>query len=431
MLGSIKAVASVSAIVALVGLAAVGRHTANLDSHKSVAKIADVSRLATRKAIPAVGTTSAVNRRDMPSMPVATFGFHPYTSYELDYALPSAVAIGDVSGDGRDDVVVAGYGTGLLSVYLQSKEGALLAPRLTGFPTGYVNSIALTDLDSDGAKDIVVGLQGDLGILLHTETGFLPRTYQTSIDPMSLVVLDLDSDGDMDLVGQSSSGGAVLFYGDGQGAIAQQVPLPTPAYDRSDLKVGDVTGDGKLDLVLTDTWGFEFWVYPGNGEGAFDSAVAYSYGDGPDPWGTAIGDFNGDGKNDVVIPEYFSNGLIHIYPQGGNGLLGSPVTIQSAPQPRFVASADLDRNGLDDLVAVHENGATGYFLQTVSGMGTEILISGGGSPTHFDPETLAVGDINSDGYPDILVSTLYGLRVFRARGPNCRTGKPTVCPPMN
>ena len=160
----------------------------------------------------------------------------------------------------------------------------------------------------------------------------------------------------------------------------------------------DLNGDGKIDLVIAQSFGIAICL--GNGDGTFQGVV--SYGSGGGGW-VVVGDFNGDGIPDAVIPS--SNG-VYLYTGKGGGVFNTgvltPVNPSGSMSNRTLAAADFNGDGKLDLVVASIQ-PNGFIVMLGNGNGTfqtPVLYSGASSPSW-----VAAGDLNGDGHPDIVVST--------------------------
>jgi Bacterial Ig-like domain (group 3)/FG-GAP-like repeat len=180
------------------------------------------------------------------------------------------------------------------------------------------------------------------------------------------------------------------------------------------VAVGDLRGNGYADLVLAScTSTPEIDVLLGNGNGTFNAPSSYGSG-GSCPTSIAIGDVNGDGDTDLVVAN-LSNGSnlegeVSVFLGNGTGTFGSPVNYDSGGSgAQSVAIADVNGDGYPDLIVANqaERGGGG-----VNGVVAVLLSDGHGSfraPVSYSAggilsDSVAVGDFNGDGHPDIVVA---------------------------
>jgi hypothetical protein len=342
---------------------------------------------------------------------------------------PSSIAVGDFNGDRHLDLVVANstagsVSMGTVSVLLGNGHGTFGAARSYAAGINPV-SVAVGDFNGDGYLDIAVAnavnsLPSTVSVLLGNGDGTFQAAqgYAAGTDPRSVVVGDFNGDGILDLAvadagtfpNYTDRGVMVLLNnGDGTFQAGQTYAALGPA-----LAVADLNGDGKLDLVTSGGS-----VLLGNGDGSFQAAPSLAASSGPfgGPNSIAVGDFNGDGKIDIVIGEfaYYINDHPHLFNitesdvrvflGNGDGTFQAAATFAAGPGPNAVAVGDCNADGNSDIVVA--DGANPFFFPTTVSV---LLGKGDGSflaPQSFGvdtrPVSVAVGDFNGDGYPDLAV----------------------------
>jgi hypothetical protein len=276
-----------------------------------------------------------------------------------------AIAIGDVNGDGRADLVMAiGAGTGV-AVLLSLGNGAFAAASYNAATAGEeIISIALGDIDGDGKPDLATTTTPGLSLRCETNVkifkndgngGFVsPAAYGAGTGAFSLALGDLNGDGALDLVtANKRDGTASVLLNDGRGTLAAAVDYPAGVAP-SAIAVGDLNGDGKADLAVANNLSNDVSVLLNDGHGAFLSAGRYPAG--AFPTSVAVGDIDGDGASDLAITSDLATG-VGVLLNGGGGTFTAPVRYGLVSlYPKVVGVRDLNADGKADVVVVGYRG---------------------------------------------------------------------------
>jgi VCBS repeat protein/FG-GAP repeat protein len=174
------------------------------------------------------------------------------------------------------------------------------------------------------------------------------------------------------------------------------------------VAIGDFNGDGVPDLVVANSAGpYELWLLLGNGDGTFQAARTFTSG-GESPVSLAVGDFNGDGIQDLAVANMYADS-VSVLLGNRDGIFRGPVSFGAGDSPRSVAVGDFDGDGIQDL-AVANSGRDFPFLTP----GSVSVLLGNGDGTfqaaqnhrlNRFPWSVAVGDFNRDGKLDVAVVT--------------------------
>ena len=285
------------------------------------------------------------------------------------------VAVADLKGDGKLDLVVSDYADNYVSVFLGNGDGTF-QPGVTYAVGTNPTSVAVADVNGDGKPDLVVSDQncsggscgtGIISILLGNGDGtFRPRVdHEVGQDPNWIIVGDFNRDGKLDLAVMDGQGNAytsavLILLGNGDGTFQSPVSYPLNTNAASGA-TADFNGDGKLDIAVVDNIGLVS-ILLGNGDGTFQTRTDYSVG--ASPWGSlAIGDFNEDGHLDIAVANSGSNS-VSVLLGNGDGTFQPQIPANTGSFPQGVVAGDFNREGrLDLAVANLDDNTVSVLLQ--------------------------------------------------------------------
>jgi hypothetical protein len=315
---------------------------------------------------------------------------------------PVSVAVGDFNGDGKQDLVTANSESNNVSVLLATGTGAFQSA--TSFSAGvFPNAVAVGDFNNDAKHDLAVVNQGNISILLGTGTGSFQAAVNFPIaNPSSVAVADFNGDGNQDLAVPAGNTLALLL-GTGTGSFQSPVNFPIFTPDRS-VAVGDFNGDGKQDVATTgrkdDFSGgalLGVTVLLGTGTGSFETAVHYP---APGPSSVTVGDFNGDGKQDLATANDRDDSA-SVLLGTGTGSFQSAVTYAVGGEASSVAVVDINGDGLEDLVTANSRSNN---VSVLLGNGDGSFPRSESFPVGAPPTAIAIGDFNRDGFQDVVTA---------------------------
>lgn len=258
----------------------------------------------------------------------------------------------------------------------------------------------------------------DVGELLKPAVGFA-TAIPFNPEAYDVTVADMDGDGKPDLIlADLSQHDVSVVLGNGDGITQPPQSFSTDisgsqASAPSGVAVADLNGDGKLDVVASESDDNEIGVFIGNGNGTLQPQVTYPLTAGADPISIKVADFNADGKPDLIVADYMS-GSLGFLAGNGNGTFNPVQNIAVGSFPVEFVVADLNGDGLPDLVAGSQGAQS---IGTLMGFAPphgvilssppfrpEQNVTVGGSLADFQ-----VGDVNGDGKLDLIVDNIGGV----------------------
>ena len=319
--------------------------------------------------------------------------FRPTSAGFPVIANSQGVAAGDFNADGKLDLAIAISSPPSVAILPGNGDGTFQPPIVTDASPGAPQTIVAADFNGDGKLDLAVthqldssqaGADSGLSVLLGNGDGTFqsPVAFDvmTDVVPNTLAAGDFNRDGVLDLVYAVNSAGQeqiTYLQGRGDGTFLSPVRFPAGCVT-NELMAADLNGDGKLDLVTTDAMSSlpantgGACVLMGNGDGTFQSPVAYSSGPSV---AFGMSDVNSQGKLDLLMSGQYENQFSLTLGNGDGTFQSNPncegsINPQNAVQARAldVVVGDFNGDGRPDLVflagsTVDGGGALYVFLQ--------------------------------------------------------------------
>jgi hypothetical protein len=343
------------------------------------------------------------------------------------------MAVGDLNGDGKPDIAVT-EGNGI-AVLLNSGGGifgtaAYYDSGIAGLTTQ--TGIAIGDVNGDKRNDIVATSShlGDVVLFLNQGSGTFVSQGSVAQAPgggMSWLVnmADINGDKKLDLIVTDGVGEIWTFYGKGNGTFTAGPVYPVQYSEQApdNVVLADFNGDGALDIFKPlEDHSWDGQVILGRGDGTFQTSAAYGWSETGFGQNVVAADFNGDGYPDVAYSYARSSNLFEpgfeVMLGSANGALGTPAFVPVSTGDcysftEWIAAGDVDGDGKADIVTtVGNSGNSGcpnnqvaVLMGNSTGFGAPVYYSTGSTAQSYD---VFLEDVNGDGKLDIVISNADG-----------------------
>jgi len=350
--------------------------------------------------------------------------------YTSGFVGPQGICAADMQGDGISDLLIADAGSNQVKVILRAGPGS---PAILAQTTGAAPAhVAVGDLNHDGRQDVVTAnrVGNTVSVLLGNGNGSLgPKTdYATGMDPEGVTLADLNGDGNLDVVTPNAGSNTLtIWFGTGSGTFTSPATLTTMYGAPVSVVVTRLNADAFPDIVVDNcptcnggNGGASISVFLGTGGGSFSAPTTYL---SVSSRALLAGDFNRDGKMDILAvnsgtrtvidftPVSVGDGVVHL--GDGSGGFSGVLRFEGGGNPLDAAMGDLNHDGYTDLVVASWQ----HDVSILLGRGDGGFGFVGEFPSGDDqPGQVAAADVTADGKLDLIVARPGSLDVQTGNG---------------
>ncbi|HTF88321.1 MAG TPA: VCBS repeat-containing protein, partial [Planctomycetota bacterium] len=312
------------------------------------------------------------------------------------------LAIEDIDGDGRFDALM-GMNIGQAVGWLRGDgQGGLLATSM--LVRSELARAIPADMTGDTIQDVVLAVTDSKKVEVRLGDGLgsfsLVSTTPIGHSPTHAATGRINSDAHLDVVTANTDGTITVLLGNGNGGLQLHLSILMPFNGITGIAIGDVTGDGIADVVISDgTYNLGVYaqrvaVLAGTGNGSLLAPVYH--GVGSDPFDLLLTDLDGDGDLEILTPNFQSND-VSVLTNDGTGHF-THASFPCVQNPRTMFLAELTGDSLPDLLLTSHVGPTQILPRTsLIGFGVGFTLPGGGAG-----EDCAAADFSGDGLNDVV-----------------------------
>lgn len=335
---------------------------------------------------------------------------------------PHRVVIADATGDGRNDLLVLADDG--LSLQAAGQAGALAAPRrLAASP--HLADVAVADLNGDRRPDLLLAdrSRGVISVLLGGASGEFSAgaAYLVGAAPEHVLAADVDADGRADALALSQlGGGATLLRGRGDGQLDGVPCALAELGELSAVVAEDFNGDDWPDLAVASESGGTIGIFLGSGDGHFRALAPVRVG--RQPRALVVGDFNQDGRADLAAANFGADAVAILLGDGRGGF-GPPLAVRVGTGPSAIGVGSFRNPTSVDLAIVN---SLSNSISVLYGDGRGQFPSVRTYPVTTRPSFLIVGDTNEDGNQDLVVGGEFSESVAILLGTGAELAPPAT-----
>ncbi len=295
---------------------------------------------------------------------IGTISFDSEQVIQSSFNSARGVALGDLDGDGDNDIVATSNIGDKVSWWANDGSGSFGVEQVIQSSFDGAYAVALGDLDGDGDLDVVATAYDGSKVSWWANDGSgsfgSEQLIQSFASAYAVALGDLDGDGDLDVVATAGAGDKVSWWAnDGSGSFGVEQVIQTSFINAHDVALGDLDGDGDLDVVATSYYHGEmsFWLNDGSGSFGLKNIVVSS-----GPTDIALKDLDLDGDIDIATTEEGYD-RVAFWLNNGYPAFSSEQVIQTSFDGSDITLGDLDGDGDNDIVAtsIAENKVSAWF----------------------------------------------------------------------